>query len=123
VGDRVLRQIAAVLSEDMREIDTVARYGGEEFVIILPETSAEEGLAVADRIRAAVERTPFPTREGDEPEQLSISIGTAVFGEDTRSKRDLVHMADAALYYAKSKGRNRVMAYADMPEPFRREVG
>jgi diguanylate cyclase (GGDEF)-like protein len=122
VGDRVLRQIAAVLSEDMREIDTVARYGGEEFVIILPETTADEGRAVADRIRAAVERTPFPTREGDEPERLSVSIGNAVFGEDTRSKRDLVRMADAALYYAKSKGRNRVMAYADMPEQLRREV-
>ena len=122
VGDRILRQLAAVLSEDMREIDTVARYGGEEFVIIMPETTAEEGTAAADRIRVAVERTPFPTREGDQPEKLSISVGVAVFGEDTRSKRDLVRMADAALYYAKSLGRNRVISYAQMPEPLRREV-
>jgi diguanylate cyclase (GGDEF)-like protein len=122
VGDRVLRQIASVLTEDMREIDTVARYGGEEFVIILPETAAAEGIAVAQRIRAAVEKTPFLTREGDAPEPLSISIGMAVFSEDTRSKRDLVRMADAALYFAKSEGRNRVMAYSDMPEQLRREV-
>jgi diguanylate cyclase (GGDEF)-like protein len=122
VGDRVLRQISAVLNEDMRDIDTVARYGGEEFVIVLPETAAEEAHSVAERIRAAVERTPFPTREGDEPEKLSISIGIAGFGEDTRSKRDLVRMADAALYHAKSLGRNRVMAYRDMPEQLRREV-
>jgi diguanylate cyclase (GGDEF)-like protein len=122
VGDRVLRQVAAVLSEDMREIDTVARYGGEEFVIILPETSPEEGQAVAQRIRTAVEKTSFLTRENTLAEPLSISIGMSVYGEDTRSKRDLLHFADAALYYAKSQGRNRVVCYSEMPEQQRREV-
>jgi diguanylate cyclase (GGDEF)-like protein len=122
VGDRVLRQVAAVLSEDMREIDTVARYGGEEFVIILPETPNEEGLAVAQRIRGAVEKTGFLTRENDDLEPLSISIGMAVYGEDTRNKRDLLHFADAALYFAKGKGRNRVERYAEMPDQQRKEV-
>jgi diguanylate cyclase (GGDEF)-like protein len=122
VGDRVLRQVACVLTEDMREIDTVARYGGEEFVIILPETSSDEGQAVAQRIRAAVEKTAFLTRENNLPEPLSISIGMAVYGEDTRSKRDLLHFADAALYFAKGQGRNRVVRYAEMPDQQRKEV-
>jgi diguanylate cyclase (GGDEF)-like protein len=114
VGDQVLRDVSSLLTKDMREIDTVARYGGEEFVIILPETSLQAGIRVAQRIRRSVERAKFFAGSSATVEQLTISIGVAVYPQDARFKRDLIECADAALYDAKSRGRNQVMAYADL---------
>jgi diguanylate cyclase (GGDEF)-like protein len=119
IGDQVLRQVARILMEDMREVDTVARYGGEEFVMILPETTEDEGYAVAQRIRKAVEQTGFTicfpeSAEVSVTETLSISIGLSFFDSNIKNKRDLVEFADAALYAAKSKGRNAVVKYRDV---------
>jgi diguanylate cyclase (GGDEF)-like protein len=111
IGDRVLRRVAQVLTQDMRDIDTVARYGGEEFVIILPDTTEDEAYSVAQRIRAAVEVEPF--RVDDRSEQITISIGLAVFGKDASMGKQLVQRADAALYVAKGQGRNKVVRYSD----------
>lgn len=128
IGDQVLREIAVVLTEDMREVDTVARYGGEEFVIILPETTGPEGLAVAERIRHAVAERTFlsgPEMSGIAPLQLTISIGIANFPADSHGKRELMGFADAALYAAKSQGRNRVVTHAMVMEaiaPARKEA-
>jgi diguanylate cyclase (GGDEF)-like protein len=122
IGDQVLRQVARVLMEDMREIDTVARYGGEEFVIILPETTEEEGFAVAQRIRRAMENSGFniPLPEAGfrlpRQENLSISIGLSVFGSRIKNRRELVESADAALYAAKNQGRNTVVKYSDIAQ-------
>jgi diguanylate cyclase (GGDEF)-like protein len=105
---------------DMREVDTAARYGGEEFVIILPETTEEEGFAVAQRIRRAVEETEFitalaPSEFVHPPkEKLSISIGLSVFDSNIKNKRELVEFADAALYAAKKLGRNRVIKHSEI---------
>jgi diguanylate cyclase (GGDEF)-like protein len=107
----VLRRVAQVLTQDMRDIDTVARYGGEEFVIILPDTTEDEAYSVAQRIRAAVEVEPF--RVDDRSEQITISIGLAVFGKDASTGKQLVQRADAALYVAKGQGRNKVVRYSD----------
>jgi diguanylate cyclase (GGDEF)-like protein len=120
VGDQVLRDVASLLTKDMREIDTVARYGGEEFVIILPETSAASAARVAQRIRRSVENAKFFAGSSATVEQLTISLGIAVSPQDTRFKRDLIECADAALYDAKSHGRNQVKMYSDLQ---RREVG
>ena len=109
IGDKALRKVAAVLMEDMREVDTVARYGGEEFVIILPDTGEEEGLAVAQRIRTEVESLRLRVATEGPPYPLTISIGLAVFDADAQTKRDLVRGADSALYSAKANGRNRVI--------------
>jgi diguanylate cyclase (GGDEF)-like protein len=119
VGDQVLRQVGRILMEDMREVDTVARYGGEEFVIILPETTEQEGVAVAQRIRKAVEGADFTIASpessyGSPKEKLSISIGLSVFGPGIKLKRELVEFADAALYVAKSQGRNTVVRHFDV---------
>lgn len=112
VGDKVLRRVAAVLAQDMREVDTVARYGGEEFVIILPETTEEEAHAVAQRIRGAVAGERFQI-DAKRTEPITISIGLAVFGKDATSGKQLTQRADAALYVAKGQGRNRVVRYSD----------
>jgi diguanylate cyclase (GGDEF)-like protein len=114
VGDQVLRDVASILVKDMREIDTVARYGGEEFVIILPETNAAEGMLVAQRLRKAVEQARFFAGSARVIERLSISVGVAVFNTDAQFKRDLIEFSDAALYAAKSQGRNRVILYSEL---------
>lgn len=117
IGDQVLREIAQVLTQDMREVDTVARYGGEEFVIILPETTEPEGHAVAERIRKAVAQTTFlsgPEMLGISPLSLTISIGLSTFPAQTSDKRELLSFADAALYAAKAQGRNRVVPYSQV---------
>lgn len=114
VGDQVLRDVSAILIKDMREIDTVARYGGEEFVIILPETSAGGALFVAQRLRKAVEQARFFAGSANAVERLTISIGIAIFDSDAQFKRDLIEFADAALYAAKSAGRNQVLLYSDL---------
>lgn len=117
-GDVVLKQVAHILTADMREVDTVARYGGEEFVIVLPETTEDEGHAVAQRIRHAVEQADYgyARQPGAETRKLSISIGLSVFdpGVKLKSKRELVDSADSALYSAKSQGRNRVVKHREL---------
>ena len=108
-GDEVLRRVAAVLRETAREADVVARYGGEEFGLILPDTALPGALALANRLRAAVEelRVPLP---GGPTLAITISIGVATCNLDQlRGAEGLVADADAGLYAAKQAGRNRVM--------------
>lgn len=118
VGDVVLRDLAAILSRELREIDTAARYGGEEFILLLPETDLQGATLVAQRLRSAVEQAAFftdtNTAASQKTERVTISIGVALFPEEARSKFDLLQAADAALYEAKAQGRNRVVLYADM---------
>ncbi len=116
VGDQVLRDVSSLLTKDMREVDTVARYGGEEFVIILPETPVTSAVRVAQRIRTSVENAKFFAGSAATVEKLTISIGIASFPKDARFKRDIIDCADAALYDAKSHGRNQVMLYSDLQQ-------
>jgi diguanylate cyclase (GGDEF)-like protein len=103
-GDDVLRGVAGVLRRCSRESDVVARYGGEEFAMILPHTSVDEALQVAERIRSLVAELPA----GDPSLQMTISVGVASFPEAARDKDGVIGAADAALLCAKARGRNRV---------------
>jgi len=116
VGDQVLRDVASILMKDMREVDTVARYGGEEFVMILPETSGPGGVLVAERLRRGVEQAKFFAGSPNTVERLSISIGVAVYGQDGQFRKEIIEAADAALYRAKSHGRNRVVLFSDVQQ-------
>jgi diguanylate cyclase (GGDEF)-like protein len=116
VGDQVLRDVAALLVKDMRDIDTVARYGGEEFVMILPETNTDEAIRVAQRLRLAVERAKFFAGSAGAVEHLTISIGIASFDPEIQSKRELIERADAALYEAKARGRNQIAVYSHLEQ-------
>jgi len=100
-GDRVLRTVATVLNEQVRETDFLARFGGEEFVVVMPQTDLLSACQVADRIRQAVEQHPY-----DEV-SLTISGGVALIA-DEETAQDVLQRADAALYDAKIAGRNRV---------------
>jgi diguanylate cyclase (GGDEF)-like protein len=110
-GDEVLKQAAEIFREHIRNSDIVARYGGEEFVVIMPETGKEVALLVGEKLRNAFEEYSFPLEESQPFERLTISIGIAMFPEDAANARDLVEMADRALYRAKEGGRNRVTAW------------
>jgi diguanylate cyclase (GGDEF)-like protein len=109
-GDEVLRALAARLREQNRPVDHAARYGGEEFVVILPETTNEGALALAERLRTAVADTAVPVTDG-RTIPVTISIGVATFPADAGSETALIAAADSALYAAKQGGRNRISRY------------
>jgi diguanylate cyclase (GGDEF)-like protein len=107
-GDRVLKEIARILKKSIRAYDTPARYGGEEMVVILPYTSQQQALVVAERIRRNVGRFVFPGTGGNERVSVTVSMGVATFPVNGKTKSDVIDRADQALYLAKSEGRNRV---------------
>ncbi|MFH1857782.1 MAG: sensor domain-containing diguanylate cyclase [Candidatus Omnitrophota bacterium] len=110
VGDVILREVATLLKENVREIDLVGRYGGEEFSIVLPDTGMSEAIQVADRIRNAVAQKTFTAY--DEVTRVTISIGVGTYPDDGEEAVALIEAADSALYHAKQSGRNRVSARA-----------
>ncbi len=113
-GDEVLRGVAGVLHRAVRKIDLAARYGGEEFAVILEGSDLEGGRALAERIRTEIEGLVF-THETKGEVRLTSSFGVAAFPGDGRTKEKLIAHADLALYHAKAQGRNRVVAFADLP--------
>ena len=106
-GDNVLKEVTARLTENTRQVDIVARIGGEEFVIILPMTTKTHARLVAEKLRRSVEETKIPGEEVLPGGRLTISLGLAAYPEDASDPTGLVQAADAALYTAKRKGRNR----------------
>lgn len=107
-GDLVLRELAGRLRGSFRSIDLVARVGGEEFLVAMPNTSAEQAEYAADRIRRLIGDTPFQIGEAHSPLRVTISVGVAVDGLSGTATRHVFERADAALYAAKSSGRDAV---------------
>ncbi len=108
VGDQVLKLLASTLSSIIKGQDTAARYGGEEFVVILPQTTLDNACKLAEIIRKTISNKKVINRTTNENlGQISVSIGVGelIPGEDSA---ELISRADAALYDAKSGGRNRV---------------
>lgn len=107
-GDEALRAVAALLSGEVRSVDTVARYGGEEFAVLMPETAGSGGLTMAERIRVSIASQAITVAQG-QAVNLTVSIGVATFAEGAGSERELVAAADGALYAAKAAGRDQVV--------------
>ena len=106
VGDGVLLETVKIIQNNIRDVDTVARWGGEEFIIMSPNTSKNNALVVADRIRKSMANQSFPN-VGDK--KITISIGIADIPDQAiNTKEQLINAADQALYGAKKSGRNRV---------------
>ncbi|MCM3173977.1 MULTISPECIES: diguanylate cyclase [unclassified Paenibacillus] len=108
-GDAVLKQLGQLLIEHARPVDIVSRNGGEEFAILLVNCDQQQALAVAERIRKAVERYLFSLPDGNTT-RLTVSIGVSVFPDncDDKDDDDFFEQADRGLYEAKNTGRNRV---------------
>lgn len=102
VGDELLFQFAQLLKEMSRDTDHVGRWGGEEFVIIIPNTNLSSAVLMAEKIRETIEVFSFTTVG-----RITVSIGLATY-RSGMNQDDLFSVADAALYRAKAKGRNRV---------------
>lgn len=111
-GDYVLRKLAHLLGEQLREYDILGRYGGEEFGVVLPGAGIDQALVVAERLRSAVENFTF---EYDNNKfNITISLGLShTEGRLDATPNDLFRIADKCLYRAKAAGRNRVVA----PDP------
>lgn len=103
-GDQVLKLVASILNKSMRETDFMARFGGEEFVSILPDTNAEGGQQITDKLRSLIESSNFHFR--DKPVKITVSCGYAEIKEN-ESGENLFTRADAALYRSKENGRNQ----------------
>lgn len=108
VGDQVLREIAQVCREQLRECDVLARIGGEEFAAVLPETPGQGALVAAERLRRAVEGRGFLI--AGVPVRVTASFGVSGRQPGDRDPLVILGRADSALYVAKRNGRNRVAA-------------
>jgi diguanylate cyclase (GGDEF)-like protein len=106
-GDRALASVADLCRTLVRAEDTIARLGGEEFALLLPETDAAQAVALANRLRAAVEELHL----GGLPAPLTISIGISQFLAAETTVDAALSRADQALYAAKRSGRNRVVHF------------
>jgi diguanylate cyclase (GGDEF)-like protein/putative nucleotidyltransferase with HDIG domain len=114
-GDAVLKGIADIFRTQLRPYDVPARFGGEEFAILLPETSPETALEIAERIRRAVAEHPFEVETSSEPIRATVSLGVAGHPKDGADSNELIHQADLAVYRAKLQGRNRVLGASSEP--------
>jgi diguanylate cyclase (GGDEF)-like protein len=104
-GDRVLIQVAQILQGAMREVDVLARWGGEEFLLLLPNTDTTAAVAIAQRIRLALETTP--TMNEGTPLTVTMSFGIAQVNPTENLSAAIVR-ADQALYRSKDAGRNQI---------------
>lgn len=106
-GDYVLRELAGRLKDVIRAEELFARYGGEEFAMVFPETTLEDALKVAERVRAIVANQPF--HFDGETLPVTVSIGVAATAGEAIDPTELIQKADDRLYEAKNSGRNRVV--------------
>jgi diguanylate cyclase (GGDEF)-like protein len=106
-GDTVMRRLADLFCDTVRENDLVGRYGGEEFLILLPDSDAQNGVQTAQRIRKMVQDLKIET--SGEHVSVSVSIGISSYPQYGQDTNAVICAADAALYQAKSNGRNQVV--------------
>lgn len=114
-GDEALRSFARTLRASVRRSDLAARYGGEEFVVVMANTNGEEARLVAEKIRHAVGDMDLRLGTESLPVRVTVSIGGVAYPDDTGDARQLLRLADDALYRAKRTGRDRVCFVGDSP--------
>ena len=114
-GDAALVKVAEVFRKTTRQVDCVARYGGEEFVVMLLECTMATAAIVAERIRSHVAQQDLG--QGS----LTLSIGLAEYPDGGDTPEELIASADAAMYQAKSSGRNQVVIAGGIASPQHKE--
>lgn len=106
VGSRLLAEVGRIVSQNIRRGDYPFRYGGDEFVVILSNTDSEGARVTAERLRALIEETDFLIDQRNI--KLTLSIGLATYPDHAKTHKDIIKMADAAMYCGKNKSRNVV---------------
>ncbi len=105
-GDKILKDLAGLLRNQSRKMDSVCRYGGEEFMIILPHTDKKEAFMIAERIRMDIQEFAFFNEEILPNKKLTVSLGISTFPKDGQLPTELITSSDNSLYKAKRKGKN-----------------
>lgn len=108
VGDQVIIAVAKALGADLRSFDLLCRYGGEEFCILLPNTTPQQALEIAERLRSSIETTAGASVRTMDGLKITASFGVATLRDDAGDLGGLIDQADEALYFSKQNGRNRV---------------
>lgn len=104
-GNEILKRLAEIIAECVRDSDIAARYGGEEFVVVLPQTTLDGGYLIADRLRQEIFAYSFDFGN------TSVSIGVSTYPSPSTSKEALIKHADRAMYSSKANGKNKVTVY------------
>lgn len=113
-ASEALKQVSRLLADNLREVDVASRYGEKEFAILLPHAGIEHAARAAKRIQSLVSEMKFESTNGKEKASLSVSIGVAVYPDDSPFKDGLLEAADMALVYAKRGGSNGLGTYAQV---------
>jgi diguanylate cyclase (GGDEF)-like protein len=117
LGSQILGEVARVIHSVLRPEDSLVRYGGDEFIILMPQTSQEEALAVVRRLRRAVNSTLFLPKEGINL-ALTASYGIATLPQDAQDRETLLRIADRAMFRSKGRGKDGIMMGQDLtPAP------
>jgi diguanylate cyclase (GGDEF)-like protein len=114
VGDITLQRVSDTLRASVRGQDCVYRFGGEEFLVVFADADGDLSSALAERLRAAVERMPLIAERGEAAGPVTISVGVATFPDDAQQLEALIDLADQAMYASKQAGRNRVSLARDV---------
>jgi diguanylate cyclase (GGDEF)-like protein len=109
MGDKVLNTLADAIKKICRAEDILARYGGEEFIMLLPETSLQQGHVVAEKVRACMAGLGIP--HGNGTIRVTVGLGVSEYPRHGEDKETLIYAADTALYTSKHRGKNRVTLY------------
>src|SRR5205809_984922 len=107
IGSRLLSEIGYRIKACLRLIDYAFRYGGDEFVVVLPQTSKEQGVVVAKRLRETIRSMPFEM-EGNVSLTIKASIGLATYPEDAKSAHEIIRQADEMMYMVKNNTRDNI---------------
>jgi diguanylate cyclase (GGDEF)-like protein len=110
-GDKVLQEIAVCCQETVRKVDVLARFGGDELIILMPETSLEEGWRAAERLRDRIATYQFKVE--NTTIKITASMGIAAVDETCPDLKTLIIRADKALYAAKQNGGNKVATWVE----------
>src|SRR4030042_2213726 len=114
-GDKVLKELADIIRESIRETDIASRYGGDEFFILLPQTDLKGTKILSERLRMKINNRVF--RDGVHSTHLTVSIGISIFSPSmAEDKAKLLTLSDRAMYTQKMSGKNRIVIYEDQAE-------